>query len=67
MGRINLSTSLLRRKGVSFEMGPEMLFIKLINGIEVDLSNDDKNTVFLEAKFSEIRARVKSVPSTTQF
>ena len=50
--RIILSPGLLRKKGVSFAMEPERSFIKLQNGAEVNLLNDDKETVFLEAKLS---------------
>ena len=50
--RIILSPGLLRKKGVSFTMEPDKSFIKLKNGAIVSLVNDEKETVFLEAKFS---------------
>ena len=48
--RIILSPGLLRKKGVTFAMEPQRSFIKLQNGAEVNLVNDDKETVFFRSK-----------------
>ena len=51
--RIIMSPGLLRKKCVTFVMEPDRSFFRLMNGGEVNLINDDKETVFLDAKFSE--------------
>ena len=44
-------------------MGPEISFIKLKNGAEVSLLNDDKETGFLEAKLSKNHPEFKPTRS----
>ena len=42
-------------------MGPEGSHLKLKNGAEVELMNDDKKTVYLEAKLSNTHPQFKTV------
>ena len=46
-------------------MKTDRSFIKLKNGAEVNLSNDDKETVFLEAKFSKSHPQFKPTQGNT--
>ena len=64
--RIILSPGLLRKKGVSFAMEPGRSFIKLQNGPEVDLLNDERETVYLEAKLSKSHPAFKPTQNQEQ-
>ena len=64
--RIILSPGLLRKKGVSFAMEPGRSFIKLQNGPEIDLLNDERETVYLEAKLSKSHPAFKPTQNQEQ-